>query len=548
MALSDDLVQIQRMKHVYQMEQRSQELVQQRQQMEQQQQIEQQAPALVQNMEVDAQIEQAPPQAQEVQNRRPSKKQRERQRADERALRQKEQADAMEAGLLEQRRSVSESLTMTPEQIENEKALRKQREKAISDREKADLLKEGLSETDKRRIKYEAQQERAALVGEYARMLPVNTKIRRDAMKEKEKEELKASELKKAYKVMQLPPAERAREEATISRHAKYDMLKKIFRDDNPLSHEDATWTNPVNGHVLINVGRAHMGGTKPMYIFEDREEPVISADGQITGYKQYLFKEAVNCIGRYKPEGALVTEAAASLQDALCGPFSIPAFAAEITEDGKTRVLGSFQEKIDLMNEAERVDLFAWQADPQNNLTEQIKNEILREHTLDWLLCNFDTKGENFLHRPDGHLSSFDKEASFGKIKDTGAEHMSTDYKPHANDTLYNTVFDLYAKGVIDLDLNANLPQIQIVENMTDEQYMARFDKMLDHKYGAASPQNTARQDVADRILRRKRGLRAEYQRFYTELTEKHNQARAAAGGQQPAQGGAGGQEAAPA
>ena len=196
-------------------------------------------------------------------------------------------------------------------------------------------------------------------------------------------------------------------------------------------------WKHPVNGHELINVGRAFMGGTKPMYIFEDRQSPVIR-DGRIAGYKQYLFKEAVNCVGFYKPEGALVTEAAAKLQDILCGRYSIPAFSAT---DSQGRVLGSFQERIDVMQEG-RVDLFAWQANPKDNLTDQMKSEILREHALDWLLCNFDTKGENFLHRTtDISLHLIKRRLSAG-LKDAGAAKMSTDYCPHANDTLYNTFF----------------------------------------------------------------------------------------------------------
>lgn len=109
------------------------------------------------------------------------------------------------------------------------------------------------------------------------------------------------------------------------------------------------------------------------MYIFEDRDAPII-ADGQIVGYKQYLFKEAVNCIGFEKPEGALVTEAAAQLQELLCGPYSIPAFAA--LHEGK--VVGSFQEKIDSIEADQRVDLFQWQTNPQDNIPAEMEQKML--------------------------------------------------------------------------------------------------------------------------------------------------------------------------
>lgn len=120
--------------------------------------------------------------------------------------------------------------------------------------------------------------------------------------------------------------------------------------------------------------------------------------------------------------------------------------------------MLGSFQEKIETIGREQQVDLFSWQTNPQDNIPADMKKEILREHTLDWLLCNFDTKGENFLHRADGHLCSFDKEASFYKLMDPEAQHMSTEYKPHANDTLYNTLFTQFAQGNVTLDLSASL------------------------------------------------------------------------------------------
>lgn len=97
------------------------------------------------------------------------------------------------------------------------------------------------------------------------------------------------------------------------------------------------------------------------------------------------------------------------------------------------------------------RTQFYPRKANPQAHpqLEKNVTDEILREHTLDWLLCNFDTKGEKFLmRREDGHLCSFDKEASFSKLKDEGTAHMSTDYKPHSNDTIYNTIFREYTAG----------------------------------------------------------------------------------------------------
>ncbi|MDR2132326.1 MAG: hypothetical protein LBP30_03160, partial [Clostridiales Family XIII bacterium] len=341
------------------------------------------------------------------------KKRREREQTRQKALRQGRRVRDLEGGLLPQRVDVFDSQQLTGEQARQEKLLLKEKLKEIL-LEREAKLKEAesngpLDEAARRKLDWETQAEQAKAAGEYARILTPGSKERREAMDVKERMELKADNLKRLYKLTQIAnPAEREREAETLKRHNRYDKLKSIFRKDNPLSHEDAVWRHPENGHVLVNVGRAYFGGTKPMYIFEDRNEPIDVPGGQ-TRYKQYLFKEATNCVGHYKPEGALVTEAAANLQKIICGDYAISAFAA--VADGK--VLGSFQEKLDVRSREEgAVDLFSWQADPTASSAPDgdVKREILREHTLDWLLCNFDTKGENFLNRTDGHLSSFDK------------------------------------------------------------------------------------------------------------------------------------------
>ncbi len=521
---AQDTLQQQEMQQ-QEMQRQAQEQLQQEEQLRQQ---EQPAP-VVQEMGTQADIA-VPAEPVQKEGFRARKKREEREKAARAAETQKTAVLQQEEGLLEQRVQMSQSETLSEEQLRNERALLSEKLKAIDLQEKAQMLGSGdapLTEAQQRRVHWEAQAARAKAAGEYARMLPVGSAMRRKAMAVKEEQELKADKLRRSYKVTTLEnPVERAREEATLKRHDRYDKLKSIFRKENPLSHEDAVWRHPGNGHMLINVGRAFFGGTKPMYIFEDRESPIIR-DGRIAGYKQYLFKEAINCVGFDKPEGALVTEAAARLQDILCGPYSIPAFSAQV--DGK--VLGSFQEKIESRQGDDRIDLFSWQASTQAgeqiDLPEGIKNEILREHTLDWLLCNFDTKGENFLHRQeDGHLCSFDKEASFGRLQDEGARHMSTDYKPHANDTLYNTIFTEYARGRIHLDLSGNLEQIERMEAMSRQDYLALFTAMLDQKYGPAGPRNTARQAAEDAICERKENLREEYRQFYEGLIERRKQA----------------------
>ncbi|MCL1806978.1 MAG: hypothetical protein FWG31_04675 [Oscillospiraceae bacterium] len=363
-------------------------------------------------------------------------------------------------------------------------------------------------------IKYRAAADSALAIAEYARSLEPGSKERKKAMEAKEKAELAADHARRLYKISQIGnETEREREMKTFKRHEKYDMLKKVFRKENPVAREDSEVV--IGNHRLVNVGRAMFGGTKPMYIFEDRNAPVMDGD-RIVGYRRFLYKEAVNCLGMTKTDGAVVTEGASNFQSDVCGQeHTINAFAHRVGD----RVWGSFQEFIETDRTA--INLFSWQANPQSQpLPEDLKPQILREHTLDWLLCNFDTKGENFLIHPSGNLFGFDKEASFSKLKDPDSGQMSETYKPHSNDTLYNVIFKEFAAGRLELNLQDVLPQIERVEQMSTEQYMAHFTHMLNDKYGAGeSAKKTA---AANAILARKTGLREEYRRFFTNLLQK--------------------------
>lgn len=484
--------------------------------------------------------EPAQPLAQETETRRERKKREEREKAAKKAHEQMRRVGQIEMTRKLQRVHMKyiDPRANAREYYEEEKLMR-EKIKGIDLIEKSKLLDEGdnISEETKLQIKWAAAVDRIEAVSDFARMLPIDSQKRLEVMQMKEEMELKADKMRRQLKVMGITDKEEHdREQATLSRHARFDFLKTIFRSENVLSREDAVCTlyktdeagNEIVTRRLVNIGRAFFGGTKPMYIFEDREAPIYGENGEITGYEQYLYKEAINCIGWDKPEGALVTEAAAKLQDIICGPYSIPAFSVE--QDGK--VIGSFQKKVE-STRGPHVDLFQWQANPQAQepLSGDVTDEILREHTLDWLLCNFDTKGENFLHRTDGHLCSFDKEASFRMIKDPEAAHMSTTYKPHSNDTLYNTIFTEFAEGRQMLNLSTAITQIEKAESIPDEAYLQMFDRMLTQKYGARSEKNTKRAAVERAMLERKTGLREEYRRFFTELIQRRREALAREG-----------------
>ncbi len=364
--------------------------------------------------------------------------------------------------------------------------------------------------------KMEMYQRQAEAYREFAystRDLHNDRRATRKALNKAESLLLKADSIKRQNEIHRMPDgAEKKKLQRTFDRHKRYDFLKRIFRGERHLSHEGVQFVK--DGKTFTNEGRAFYGGTKPMYKFRDERNQV------------HLYKEAVTCIGMDKPQGALVTEAASKVQKLVCGEGAyVPAFAVRSAEG---QVMGSMQEMLD--KDPEGIDLFALQDDPEkmaevlNNNT-GLTNQLIREHALDWMLCNFDTKGENFIpvaNDAKNHniIVSIDKEASFNFLGDEGAQHMSYTYKPHANDTFYNAMFRGYAEGKFEMDMSIMDKMVDRIDNIDSFEYMDCFKDMLDNKYGEDTPE---RDKAYNAILNRKDNIGKEYGEFKKNLQMEH-------------------------
>ncbi len=340
-----------------------------------------------------------------------------------------------------------------------------------------------------------------------------DAKRRAKLLKKAEKHEIKAN----AKRVRAKQNTERAaghindkewkRMNNTRRRHRMYDMISGVvtrFRPKNPLREEGMKLSH--EGVEFENQGRIFLGGTKAMNRFVD------------TAGKEWLCKEAVTCVGTAKPMGALVTEAASKLQQRINPETAIRAFAYR---DEKGRVCGSLQERMEVDPNA--IDLFKWQSDTTQPLPAGMAEQILREHVTDWLLCNFDTKGENFLIGTDGQLRGIDKEQALSYLDDEKTWQMSYTYSPNPNKTLYNTVFEMYANGEMQIDLTAVQPYIERVKSIGDDEYKEMFHDVVEAKCKG----DAAKMDkMFERMLERKNGLEAEYGRFFGELNREREHA----------------------
>ncbi len=331
--------------------------------------------------------------------------------------------------------------------------------------------------------------------------------------------------------------ADRQDERSYKRRHALYDFskgfvmgLKKLKPTGGiqeqrttqvsaqTLKRRDESTVVDENNMATLTMESDHeifLGGTKPMSEY-------VASDGSL-----WLAKQAVNCMGYYKIEGALLTEAGANLQKIIDPATAVDAFV------GRTRKHGdvSFQRRLEHVEGGlGKLDLFKFSKHPELATAETIQAvqelspQILREHTTDWLLCNFDTKGENFIITKEGDgprvLHGIDKEAAFNKILKPEAQHMSRTYQPHANNTLYNVVFSMYANAEMDLDLFDVLPQIERMEQMDHRAYMETFRGYLDHMEEKVSEEEF--DAIRENIMHRKTNLRQEYEDFFTTLVNE--------------------------
>lgn len=288
------------------------------------------------------------------------------------------------------------------------------------------------------------------------------------------------------------------------------DRMTEVLRDAQTAEEVRRRMDTETIELSMIRDEEIHLGGTKPMSQY-------IASDGS-----QWLAKQAVNCMGYYKREGALLTAAGAQLQKLVHPQTAVDAFVGRTDTHGEV----SFQRRLENVEHGPgKLDLFRFSRHPEIasretiDAVQDLAPQILREHTTDWLLCNFDTKGENFIITNDGQgrvLHGIDKEAAFNKILNPNAQHMSMTYRPHANETLYNVIFQMYANNDMDFDLMAVLPQIERIEAQDDNAYMALYHDYLEH-IQVKDPEHY--DIIRDHILQRKRDLRQEYESFFTAL-----------------------------
>lgn len=251
----------------------------------------------------------------------------------------------------------------------------------------------------------------------------------------------------------------------------------------------------------------ANLGGTGEMHILTDSDgEEWLFKPGQSKGGKPEAFRAHIQEAG-YKVQGIVDPDSAVK---AGTGTANIP---------GKGEAFGAAQKRITNIDSS--FNLHNWQLNG-GPLDADTIAQLQRENVTDWLLCNYDSHGRNFVMTKDGKLIGVDKEQAFRYITQDSAQKMSLTYHPNKvygeTEPVYNTLYRRFADGEIDIRLNDTLTYIKRIEAIPDKEYREIFRKYAESLHG---PGQQA-EDLLDKIVYRKQTVRQAYEEFYSELLTK--------------------------
>jgi SPP1 gp7 family putative phage head morphogenesis protein len=244
--------------------------------------------------------------------------------------------------------------------------------------------------------------------------------------------------------------------------------------------------------------------GTGEMYQYTDK-------DGQ-----EWIFKPAQSKGGKPEAFRAYVQEAGYKVQSIVDPQSAVPCGTTTLdTPNGKK--FGAAQLKV--TGTDPNFNLKDWQNGGPNPAKEII-TQMQRENVTDWLLCNYDSHGGNFiLDDATGTLIGVDKEQAFRYIGKADAKAMSLDFHPNAvygeKEPIYNTLYRKFAKGEIEIDLNDVLPYIKRVEAVPDAAYREIFREYAESLHG----KGYKAEQLLDQIVERKKNLRSTFEGFYSDI-----------------------------
>ena len=254
----------------------------------------------------------------------------------------------------------------------------------------------------------------------------------------------------------------------------------------------------------MMHLGRVKLGGTGEMHLYRDM-------DGL-----EWLFKPGQHKNGELASYRAYVQEAGYKVQYLVDPASAVPVGVGLL--GGK---FGAIQRRIPDLDPTIR--LKGWQLSPQKYpLPSSVFPQLQREQVTDFLLCNFDPHGGNFIVTKTGKVFGIDKEQSFKHLLDPDSWKIDVTYHPNAVygefEPIYYTMYNRFVAGDLDLNLKVPLPYIKRVESVSNSKYAEIFRDYAESRLGAGK----AADGMLDLIVERKDLLRQSFDEFFAELLAK--------------------------
>lgn len=257
---------------------------------------------------------------------------------------------------------------------------------------------------------------------------------------------------------------------------------------------------------MKYKLNRVYLGGTGEMYSLD--------IDGVSYLYKPSL-RKGTNII---EPFRGLVQQCAYEVQKIVDPESAVYCYYTE--SDG---LIGAVQERINVSSSGR--DYREVQFYDEDLFPDEV-NQFLREYVSDYLLCNFDGHGGNFVTDENGVIRGVDKEQSFRYLNDPLSRKPNVDYSPNTEfygelEPIYNLIFRRYSRGKLDVDFSVLDKYMSRVEKFSNDEYRKIFKPYCDSCcsfFGGDS------ESMLDKIVERKINMRSNIEEFYSQLTSARN------------------------
>lgn len=247
----------------------------------------------------------------------------------------------------------------------------------------------------------------------------------------------------------------------------------------------------------VTDTKRIYLGGTGKMYSTKIDD-------------KEYLFKPSINKNGTaFEPFRADIQEVGYKIQNLVDSDTAIPCFTGHICLDDNDKMFyGAFQERLD----TKPITLKNWQYGGADIGSKAI-NELLRESITDYLLCNFDAHGGNFIMDSSSVIRGVDKEQALRYINDVDTK-IDINYSPNTYtygeaEPILHTILKRYHTDKFDIDFDAVFKYIDIVDSIDSISYMQLYNKYIKSLCETYNKNKNQKQELYRNILRRKKDIR---------------------------------------